>query len=197
MSRSESTPGDLLQADPPWEPPLAGTEAEHLRGSLERMRATFRFKAEGLTAEQLRSRPLPSTELTVGGLLKHLAVCEDDQFQWRMSGRAPVTWLKAPEGRERQWMFTMGPDETAEGTYALWDEAVARSRTRFEELMAAGGPDAPGHLQAEDGTRASVRRHLHDLIEEYSRHTGHLDLLREAIDGRVGEDPPPSWRFPG
>ena len=51
---------------------------------------------------------------------------------------------------------------------------------------------APGHLEFEDA-RPSLRRHLHDLIEEYGRHTGHMDLLREAIDGRVGEDPQPDW----
>ena len=47
-----------------------------------------------------------------------------------------------------------------------------------------------------DGVRLSVRRHVCDLIEEYGRHTGHADVLREAVDGRVGEDPPDDWRLP-
>ena len=85
-----------------------------------------------------------------------------------------------------------GPEETAEQVYALWEAAVGRARARLRELVADGGLDQPGHLQLEDA-RPTVRRHLHDLIEEYGRHTGHMDLLREAIDGRVGEDPPRDW----
>ncbi|MBC7292432.1 MAG: DUF664 domain-containing protein [Actinotalea sp.] len=178
--------------DPDWEPPLAGTDVEHLIGTLERLRATFRWKADGLDVEQLRTRAVPTSALTVGGLLKHLAVCEDDQFCWRMSGRPPVTWLQAPEGDAERWQFTVEPDETAEQVYRMWEDAVGRSRARLREILAEGGLDRPGHLELPDA-RPSIRRHLHDLVEEYGRHTGHMDLLREAIDGRVGEDPPSDW----
>ena len=57
--------------DCPWEPPLAGTEAEHLTGALDRLRTTFRWKADGLDADRIR-RPLPTSTLTVAGLLKHM-----------------------------------------------------------------------------------------------------------------------------
>jgi Protein of unknown function (DUF664) len=181
-----------MTTDPPWEPPLAGTDVEHLIGTLERLRATFRWKADGLDVEQLRARAVPTSALTVGGLLKHLAVCEDDVFCWRMSGRPPVTWMSVPEDDVQRWQFTVDPDETAEQVYALWEAAVGRSRARLRELVADGGLDQPGHLEFTDA-RPSVRRHLHDMIEEYGRHTGHMDLLREAIDGRVGEDPPRDW----
>jgi hypothetical protein len=60
----------------------------------------------------------------------------------------------------------------------------------------SGGLDQLVALAAPDGQRASLRRLLFDLLEEYGRHTGHADLLREAVDGRVGEDPPPDWRPP-
>ncbi|GAA1168764.1 DinB family protein [Ornithinimicrobium humiphilum] len=178
--------------DPLWEPPLAGTDVEHALGTLERLRATFRWKADGLTVEQLRARPIPTTALTVGGLLKHLAVCEDDVFSWRMRGRPPTTWLMVPEDDVARWQFTVDPDETAESVYGLWAAAVARSRESIRELLASGGLDQPGHLEFQ-GIHPTVRRHLHDLIEEYGRHTGHMDLLREALDGRVGEDPPRDW----
>lgn len=178
--------------DPAWEPPLAGSDVDHLVGTLERLRATFRWKADGLDVEQLRRRPVASSELSVGGLLKHLAVVEVDVFCWRMSGRPPVTWTLAPEDDVERWQFTVEPDETAEGVYELWAAAVGRSRARLQELVDDGGLDQPGHLEF-SGERPSVRRHLHDLIEEYGRHTGHMDLLREAIDGRVGEDPPADW----
>ena len=69
---------------------------------------------------------------------------------------------------------------------------MGRSRATLREIVADGGLDQPGHLEFPDA-RPTVRRHLHDIIEEYGRHTGHMDLLREAIDGRVGEDPPRDW----
>ncbi|WP_238154531.1 DUF664 domain-containing protein [Ornithinimicrobium sufpigmenti] len=190
MSTDMST--DIGTGQPAWEPPLAGTDTEHVFATLERLRATFRWKADGLDAEQLKARAIPTSELTVGGLLKHLAVCEDDVFCWRTSGRPPVTWLSVPEEEAAHWQFTVGDGETAEQVYELWAAAVGRSRARQQELLDGGGLDLPGHLEF-GGTRPSIRRHLHDLIEEYGRHTGHMDLLREALDGRVGEDPPADW----
>src|SRR5215210_1152731 len=65
--------------DPPWEPPLAGTEVEHLVGALERLRTTFRWKADDLDADGLRAR-IGASALTLGGLLKHLAWAEDLMF---------------------------------------------------------------------------------------------------------------------
>lgn len=177
---------------PPWEPPLAGTDIEHLIGSLERLRATFRWKADALTVDQLRRRAVPTSELTVGGLLKHLAVCEDDMFSWKMVGRPPTTRLRVGQDQIGAWQFRVEPAETAEAVYNTWEDAVGRSRATLQELLSTGGLDRPGHLEF-DGLRPSLRRLLHDIIEEYGRHTGHMDLLREAIDGRTGEDPPPDW----
>ena len=178
--------------DPPWEPPLAGSDVEHLVGTLERLRATLRWKADGLDVEALRARPLPSSALSIGGLLKHLAVVEDDVFQWRMCGKPPVTWLSVPEDDVERWQFAVDEGETAEDVYRIWAEAVGRSRATLTALIADGGLDQPGHL-AFGEVRPSVRRHLHDFVEELGRHAGHLDLLREAVDGRVGEDPPGDW----
>ena len=78
--------------------------------------------------------------------------------------------------------------------YALWDGAVARTRARLDAALADGGLDQAARVAYPDGRRPSLRRLICDLIEEYGRHTGHADLLREAVDGRVGEDPPPGWQ---
>src|SRR6185503_20303025 len=78
--------------------------------------------------------------------------------------------------------------------YALWDNAVERSRKRLDAALADGGLDQLIHVCAPDGRHASLRRLVFDLVEEYGRHTGHADLLREAVDGLVGEDPPADWR---
>lgn len=162
---------------------------------LERLRATFRWKADGLDIDDLRVCTA-SSALTLGGLLKHLAVVEDDVFAWRIAGAQPVTRSLAPEDADvDEWQFTVGDDETAEQIYALWDQAVARSQSQLTEIISRAGLDEPGALEF-DGVRPSVRRHVCDLIEEYGRHTGHADVLREAVDGRVGEDPPDDWRLP-
>jgi hypothetical protein len=71
---------------------------------------------------------------------------------------------------------------------------VERSRARFEAALVDRGLDQLVHLSGPDGRHASLRRLVCDLIEEYGRHTGHADLLREAVDGLAGEDPPEGWR---
>jgi hypothetical protein len=180
-------------APPRWEPPLAGTEIEHLIGALERLRTTFRWKADGLDATGLQVRVGAST-LTLGSLLKHLAVVEDDIFAVRLRGeRIGDPWETLWEDG-RDWQFISAADDPPERLYAFWDEAVARSRARLAAALADGGPDQLVHLTDDDGNRASLRRLLCDLIEEYGRHTGHANLIREAVDGRVGEDPPKDWR---
>ncbi|MFD0637120.1 DUF664 domain-containing protein [Catenulispora yoronensis] len=178
--------------DYPWEPPLAGSEAEALLGALDRLRWTFRYKADDLDEAGLRSRVGAST-LTLGGLLKHLACCEDYMFTAKLAG-APVgaPWQALGWDGEGSWAFTFEADNhTPDELYEFWDGAVARSHQRLALALAHGALDQPVH--AGHGT-ANLRRLLCDLIEEYGRHTGHADLLREAVDGRVGEDPPAGWR---
>jgi hypothetical protein len=92
------------------------------------------------------------------------------------------------------WEFGSAAADTPEELYALWDGAVERARARLDAALADGGLDQLGHATMPDGRRASLRRLLCDLIEEYGRHTGHADLIREAVDGRNGEDPPADWR---
>jgi Protein of unknown function (DUF664) len=176
----------------PWEPPLAGTEVEHLVGALDRLRTTFRWKADGLDKAGLRTR-LGSSSLTLGGLLKHLALVEDHSSTTRLSG-IPIGEPWATEWEGDGWEFASASDDAPDELYMLWDGAVERSRARFEAMLADGGPDQLVNIAWPDGRHASLRRLLFDLIEEYGRHTGHADLLREAVDGRVGEDPPAGWQ---
>jgi hypothetical protein len=181
-------------SDTPWEPPFAGTEVQHLVGALDRLRATFRWKADGLREDGLRAHLGPSA-LTLGGLLKHLALNEDYLFTTKLRGEPlgapwhPSSWDDDPD-----WEFTSAAEDTASELYALWDGAVERSRRRLEAALADGGLDQAAHITRPDGQHASLRRLVCDLVEEYGRHTGHADLLRESVDGRVGEDPPPGWR---
>lgn len=177
----------------PWEPPIAGTEAEHVLGALDRLRWTFRYKADGLDTAGLGHRVGPST-LTLGRLLKHLAVVEDHTFFVKMSGEPmPSVWDDNGWDEDDDWDLTSADGDDPPTLYRLWDEAVARSRERVAARLADGGLDQEVHVSA-DGRHASLRRLLLDLVEEYGRHTGHADLLREAVDGRTGEDPPTGWR---
>ena len=171
---------------PWWQPPLNGTEAEHLVGALDRMRVTFRWKADGLDDTQLKVR-IGASELTIGSLLTHLASCEDHVCTVRLKGDA---WDGPRPSAEE--VFASAADLSADEVYARYDGAVARSRAAFDVAIADGGMGQEVAM-GWGGNHASLRRLLCDLLEEYGRHTGHADLIREAIDGRVGEDPPREW----
>jgi hypothetical protein len=176
----------------PWEPPLAGTEVEHLKGALDRLRTTFRWKADDLDSAALQVR-IGASALTLGGLLKHLARVEEEMFSFRLKGEPPGPPWDVEAGPDDP-EFASAAADIPERLYSLWDDAVERSRRRLDVALADGGLDQPVHLSDGRGNHASLRRLVCDLIEEYGRHTGHADLLREAVDGRVGEDPPPGWR---
>jgi hypothetical protein len=183
----------MTNSDHPWEPPLAGTEVEHLLGALDRLRTTFRWKADDLGADGLRARVGAST-LTLGGLLKHLALVEEYYSSTKLSGDPPGgPWAEVDWDAEPDWEFSSAARDTPEQLYRLWDGAVERSRARVDAALAQGGLDQMVHASGPDDRHASLRRLVCDLLEEYGRHTGHADLLREAVDGLVGEDPPAGW----
>ena len=183
----------MTDSDYPWEPPLAGTEVEHLTGALDRLRTTFRWKADDLDAAGLLAR-VGASALTMGGLLKHLAVVEDYTFTVKLTGEPIGEPWSTREDDSNDAGFGSAADDAPEQLYALWDGAVERSHARLNEALERGGLDQLAHVSGPDGRHASLRRLVCDLIEEYGRHTGHADLLRESVDGRVGEDPPAGWR---
>ncbi len=181
-------------APPPWEPPIAGTESEHLLGALDRLRTTFRWKAGDLDASGLTTS-VGASSLTLGQLLKHLAFVEDYTFRTKFRGESPgPPWEGVDWDTHPQWPFSSAAADSPETLYALYDDAVARARDLLDSAIAEGGLGQPAEVAWPDGRRASLRRLVFDLVEEYGRHTGHADLLREAVDGLTGEDPPPDWR---
>ncbi len=169
--------------------PLAGTEAETLLGSLERQRATFAWKAGGLDAAALR-KTVGASSITLGGLYKHLAVVEAHTFRTKFLGLSPggpwdgVDWDADPD-----WEWNSAADDTPEALEALWRSAVEDSRAIVAEALAGDGLDTPAAIEWQ-GQHPSLRRLVADMVEEYARHVGHADLIRESIDGLVGEDPP-------
>jgi hypothetical protein len=172
------------------EPPVAGDETATLVGSLERQRATFAWKSGGLDAAGLRAT-VGASSMTLGGLLKHLALVEDQYFSRRLLDRDPappwdtVDWTADPD-----WDWHSAAGDSPGQLYTLWRDAVARSRSILTEVLAGDGLGQLARRPWPDGRAPSLRRILIDLIEEYARHVGHADLIRESVDGLVGEDPP-------
>src|ERR1700691_4840918 len=171
------------------EPPVAGDELDTLLGELERVRGYIAWKCGGLDSAGLRATLGPST-MTLGGLLKHLALVEDDWFSVKLFGRerhAPfdtVDW-----DADRDWEWHSASEDTPEELMSLWQDAVSRSRALVADAVADGGLDRLASFTWPDGRVPNLRRVIVDMIEEYARHVGHADLIRESVDGVVGEDP--------
>jgi uncharacterized damage-inducible protein DinB len=166
------------------DPDVDADERTSLGQFLDHHRATLLGKAEGLDAAGLDRRLEPST-LTLGGLLKHLALNEDSWLTERFAGLPlPAPWDTAPWDEDQDWEFTTAPDDDPEVLRALYRAACDRSRA---VVAAAGGLDDVSAWQDREGRRWSLRAILLHLLEETARHNGHADLLREAVDGTVGE----------
>jgi hypothetical protein len=172
---------------PRIDPDLAADELTSLSQFLDFHRATLVDKVSGLSTEQLAERAVRSSEITLGGMLKHLALVEDDWFQVKFLGRPEVEpWASAPFDVDRDWDWHSAVDDTPQDLLLLYGAACARSRTAVEDV----GGDLDRLSVAADpqtGGRFSLRWILLHMIEETARHNGHVDLIREAIDGSVGE----------
>ena len=172
------------------EPPRAGSEAQVLVTFLDYHRDTLRMKTEALDAGQLDQRLLPST-LTLGGLLKHLSYVEDWWVnQVYADNPAPEPWASVDWKADGDWEFHSAAEDTPEQLRTLFDETVATSDRILHEALA--DPDALDSLsrrtfRSDPSRHYNLRWILVHLIEEYSRHNGHADLIRESVDGQVGE----------
>jgi len=169
---------------PRLEPPLSADDATMLRAFLDYFRATLRRQAEGLTPAQLATRLEPST-LTIGGLIKHLAIVEDWWLLIVLEDNPPALWYRDVDwDADEDWDFNSAAADSPEQLFAWHDEAIARSQANTDAALAAGGLD---HLAAKETRRGivSLRWILVHLIEEYARHAGHADLIRESVDGAV------------
>jgi hypothetical protein len=132
---------------------------------------------------------LPPSAVTLGGLLKHLAYVEDESFTWALLGAElgpPWDNLEVPDP---EWAWRTAADDTPEHLMGLWEDAVARSRAAVAVALADDGLDRLA-ARSTGGEPLSLRRMIVDVNEEYARHTGHADLIRESIDGLVGDYPP-------
>jgi uncharacterized damage-inducible protein DinB len=169
------------------EPPLAADETGTLLGFLDFQRATLAWKCGGLDADGLMAT-VGASPMTLGGMLKHLAYVEDDWSARWLHGRDrqppwdTVDWKSDPD-----WDWDSAAGETPAQLFAFWQNSVARSSSLIAEALADGGLEQLARRTWPDGRAPSLRWILVHLIEEYARHNGHADLIRESVDGKTGE----------
>jgi uncharacterized damage-inducible protein DinB len=165
------------------DPQSTSDERTSLLEYLNYQRATVLLKTEGLSKEQLNRTHPPST-LTLAGLLKHLWLVEDSWIKERFLGLPEAEpWASAPFDVDWDWDFHSAPDDEPDALRLSYERACATN----DELIAAHDLDDIAVAKLKNGNEWTLRWVLLHLIEETARHAGHADLIREAIDGTVGE----------
>lgn len=169
--------------------PRVDPEREVLTDMLDTQRAILRWKAGGLDREQMTTT-VAASSLHLAGLVKHMTRVEQDWFAWVFEGLVPEEpWRTALYGPdpEPDWEFRSATEDDPEQLLAAYDAACARSRAI---VAATPSLDQQAAREMGDWPAPTLRWILAHMIEETARHCGHADLIREAIDGLVGEDPP-------
>jgi uncharacterized damage-inducible protein DinB len=169
------------------EPPLTAGETETLLGFLDYQRATLAWKCSGVDAAGLQAK-VGVSSMTLGGLLAHMAYVEDHWFSRSLHGReAHPPWDTVDWKADPDWDWHAAADHTPAELHELWQSAVARSRSLVAKALSDGGPEQPARRAWHSGETPNLRWILVHMIEEYARHNGHADLLRESVDGLTGE----------
>lgn len=155
-------------------------ELATLTGSLRDHRGTLELKCQGLDAAQLARRSVPPSTMSLLGLVRHLADVERFWFRTVLAGEEAPPRFSSGENRDQDWDGAVADPEVVAEAWRAWREEVA-----YAERFVARAP----HLEItgdHHGQPVTLRQVLVHMIEEYARHNGHADLLRERIDGRVG-----------
>ena len=169
------------------EPPPAGDETATLLGFLDYQRATLAWKCAGLDSAGLNTT-VAASSMTLGGLLKHMAFAESHWFSRSLKGRDRESpWDTVDWEADPDWEWHSAADDTPEQLLTLWQDAVSNSRALVGEALTDGGLDQLAQRTWPDGFAPSLRWIVVHMIEEYARHNGHADLLRESVDGQTGE----------
>jgi uncharacterized damage-inducible protein DinB len=149
---------------------------------LRAYRLTMEMKCDGLDAAQLASRSVPPSTMSLLGLVRHMADVERNWFRRVMAGAdaPPLYWSQ--EVADADWLGAVADPAVVAAAWQAWRREVA-----FAEQLVADSADLGVQGTMGDGTKVALREVLVHMIEEYARHCGHADLLRERIDGRVGQ----------
>jgi uncharacterized damage-inducible protein DinB len=162
-------------------PPQEGAERQMLAAWLDRQRATLALKCAGLTDDQLRARAVPPSGLSLLGLIRHMAEVERNWFRPLLGGEQLAGIWAVGQALDPEPAFDEVDAADVAAAFAVWRAECERAR---ELADAAPSLEVTG---LRGGARFSLRWVTVHLIEEYARHNGHADLLRERIDGSTGE----------
>jgi uncharacterized damage-inducible protein DinB len=153
-----------------------------LAAYLDHYRTTFEMKCEGLDAEQLARRSVPPSSMSLLGLVRHLAAVEQSWFRRFIEGDRDLPRLYTSSGvRDEDFDGAVADPEVVAEAWRTWRGEVAHAREVYDAI------DDLGALVGPEGNQGEVREIVVHMIEEYARHCGHVDLLRECIDGRTGQ----------
>jgi hypothetical protein len=163
------------------DPPGVADERATLIGFLNYHRATLERKCEGLTPAQLARRACPPSTLSLLGVVRHLAEVERGWFD-EIAGRARPDIYCTPEDQNVDFDGAVADPAVVARAFHDWRTAITEA-----DVVLSGADLAASYPRPRNGRLVSVRWVLVHLVEEYARHNGHADLLREAIDGTTGE----------
>ncbi|MFE6062705.1 DinB family protein [Streptomyces sp. NPDC056431] len=166
---------------PRVDPSTTSGEREALEQWLDFHRVTLARKCEGLDDAQLRTLSAPPSELSLLGLVRHMAEVENGWFRNVLAGEKAGWIYSTEEDRDRDFHLT--DEDTYEEAHATWQAAIAHART----VAATRGLDDLGEGEHHSGKQYNLRWIYLHMIEEYARHNGHADLVRERIDGATGD----------
>jgi uncharacterized damage-inducible protein DinB len=164
------------------DPPYVAGEREMLVTWLQLQRDTLAWKCEGLDDEQLRRRAAPPSTLSLLGLVRHMTEVERSWFQRRLRGSddPPLYYTDAkPDGD-----FDDLDSAATSDVFAAWRAEGAAANVSVEQVTDLAAVSPPTR---NDPRPISLRWMLVHMIEEYARHLGHADILRQTIDGAVGD----------
>ncbi|UYM06054.1 DinB family protein [Solicola gregarius] len=160
------------------------SEIANLVQYLRRYRQTFEMKCDGLDAEQLARRSVPPSTMSLLGLVRHLARVEHSWFHRVLQGHADEPKLfNPPDDPDIAFTGAVADPAVVDEAWSVWREQVAAA----DGWLGTVGDDDMARAVDVDGEPAPIRDILLHMVEEYARHCGHADLLREAIDGRTGQ----------
>jgi uncharacterized damage-inducible protein DinB len=152
---------------------------------LSNYRLTLEMKCEGLDADQLARRSVPPSTMSLLGLVRHMARVEHSWFQRVLQQRLDLPRLYEREGeRDVDWDDAVADPAVVDEAFASWKEQIAAADAWLDALDESR---LGAQIPLRDENSVSVRDVLVHMIEEYARHAGHADLLRECIDGRTGQ----------
>lgn len=169
------------EQDPRETDTMARGEKQVLVEYLDAYRMTLEMKCDGLDAEQLARRSVPPSTMSLLGLVRHLAAVEQRWFQVVLAGRSLSRLYGKDEERDADFDGAVGDPAVVEEAFAQWRSQVAQAQA----ILAA--EEDLDRLVDHHGEQLEVRDVVVHMVEEYARHVGHADLLRECVDGRTGQ----------